>query len=65
MHISKYVFQQSNELNVSLVNISSEIGIAEQSATTQSTVVQTLYNNVTALNDTAHQVAVQQLQGKL
>ena len=48
---------------MSLMNVSSEINNAEEDAIAQLETVQTLYENATALNATAHQVAVQQLQG--
>ena len=57
-------FQQSFELNASLVNISSEVDTAEEYAAAQFATVQALHENATELNATAHQVAVQQLQGK-
>ena len=50
---------------MSLTNISSEIGIAEQNSTTQFTTLQTLHNYTTALNTNARQVTIQQLQGKV
>ena len=64
MNICHY-FQQSNELNASLVNISSGVDIAEEDAAAQFATVQALHENATELNATAHRVAVQQLQGKV
>ena len=47
-----------------MVELSSDIELIEQNATTQLDTVQTLYNNATALNATAHSIPLQQLQGR-
>jgi len=48
-----------------MVELSSDIELIEQNATTQLNTVQTLSNNATALNVTAQSVPLQQLQGRL
>ena len=60
-----YHFQQSVELNASLVNISIEVDTTKEYAAAQFATVQTLHENATELNAIAYQVAVQQLQGKV
>lgn len=47
-----------------MAQLSSDIDTIEQDATVQLNTVQTLYNNATTVNATAHSVPLQQLQSK-
>ena len=47
-----------------MAELSNEIDVIEQNGAIQLNTVQTLYDNATAVNDTAHSVPLQQLQSR-